>query len=60
MTKQGITLSMEFLKRVDIKGAEVPAFNKVIAELQIELQKIEGPVEVAPPKKGKKDKKDKK
>jgi len=44
MTEEGIRLTAEFLKRVDIKGSEVPAFNKVLSELQAESQRIKQPV----------------
>ena len=51
MTKQGLDLIVEFLKRVDIKGAEVPAFNLVLAELQGESEKLAKVKEVLPPNK---------
>lgn len=41
MEKDVIRLTLEFLKRVDLKGSEVPAFNKVYNELFKLLQEIE-------------------
>ena len=43
MTKEGINAIVQLLNRVDLKGNEVPIFNKVIAELQEEFQKAEEP-----------------
>lgn len=53
MTAEGLQLLEEFLKRADIKGSEVPAFNKVLVELQEEyksLTEVKEPKEVIPPK----------
>lgn len=38
MDKNSIELTLEFLKRTELKGSEVPAFNQVLAALNIELQ----------------------
>ena len=52
MTEQGLKFIEEFLKRVDIKGSEVPAFNLVLAELQAEREKLVKVKEILPkPKK---------
>lgn len=33
MDNEAINLTMQFLKRVDLKGEEVPAFNKCVSSL---------------------------
>ena len=34
LTENSIKALSEFLRRVDLKGSEVPAFNQVMVELQ--------------------------
>lgn len=38
MEKETIAVLLEFMKRVTLQGSEVPAFNKVISELNKQLQ----------------------
>lgn len=38
MDRESIELCLQFLSRLDLKGVEVPAFNKVQMALQRELE----------------------
>ena len=45
MDKEVINLIMQFLKRVDLKGQEVPAFNKATNSLMEEFNRQDSPEE---------------
>ena len=39
MEKETINMIVEFMKRVELKGAEVPAYTKIMQELEAEFNK---------------------
>lgn len=43
MSEEIIKIIMQFMMRVDLKGQEVPAFNKVMSALQHEIEPKNGP-----------------
>ena len=43
MNKETAKITLQFLERVDLKGAEVPAFNGVVASLSEIITREEKP-----------------
>jgi len=45
MTEEILNLTLQFLQRANLTGAETPAFNKVVSAIAAELQRIKTPPE---------------
>lgn len=43
MNAQGLSMAMEFMQRVDLKGGEVPAFNLAMQSIGEALQEARQP-----------------